>query len=204
MKRNLMRLGVQYFADGENVAPSVEQTDTSPTQTDTATAKEINYADLLKTDKGFQGFVDAIVTKSNQTAIQNALQKQQRLADDKLSESERLQVMSSDEKAKYFESKYKQAELLRTRDKEIGGLKTQTVAMLSESGIPEVFLSVFDFDNATAEDIKQRVSMLSEYEYYPKGELEKRIQSAVEEKLKQPPLTTQGDAVSPKTMPTFF
>lgn len=204
MKRNLMRLDVQYFADGENVAPSVEQTDTSPTQTDTATAKEINYADLLKTDKGFQGFVDAIVTKSNQTAIQNALQKQQRLADDKLSESERLQVMSSDEKAKYFESKYKQAELLRTRDKEIGGLKAQTVAMLSESGIPEVFLSVFDFDNATAEDIKQRVSMLSEYEYYPKGELEKRIQSAVEEKLKQPPLTTQGDAVSPKTMPTFF
>lgn len=193
MKHNLVRLGTQFFAEEEAGASLPTPPEVTPQLPVQATLQaETDYTQLLKTDKKFQSFVDSYTAKSNQTAVQNAILKQQRLTDEKLSESDRLQAMSADEKAKYYENKYNQAEQMRTRDKEVDSLKAQTKSMLTEGNIPDVFLSVFDFENATAEDIKQRVSMLAEYEYYPKGELEKRIQIRLQDKLKQKPLEVHG------------
>jgi len=153
--------------------------------------KPPSYEELYTTDKTLQSFIDKIVTKSTQTAVANALQKQQRLTDEKLTEAERLQAMTSDEKARYFEQKYKEAEAARVRDKETESLKAQTVAMLAESKIPEAFLDVFSFESATADDVKKRVDMLAGYEYHPKGEFEKLvttgITAGVNERLKQKP-----------------
>jgi hypothetical protein len=199
--------------DNNDTNNSPEQVEQKPQtqQKENDKAPQIDYEALYGTDKTLQSFVDKAVTKATQTAVQNALQKQQRLNDEQLSESERLKEMTAEQRALYFEQKYKDAEKARARDKEVESLKTQTISMLAESGVPDIFLDVFDFNNATAEDIRQRVSMLGEYEYYPKGEFKKQLDAGiiagVNEKLKQAPLETHADSGGsnkPSDLPTFF
>jgi hypothetical protein len=169
-------------------------------------AVQTNYEALYKsgTDKALNSFIDSRITESMnirekkvKDELRAEMQRQQRLNEEKLSESERLQVMTADEKAKYFEQKYKDTEKARARDKEVESLKTQTISMLAENGIPDIFLDVFDFGNATAEDIRQRVNLPGEYEYHPKGEFKKQLDAGIiagiNEKLKQaPPETHNG------------
>lgn len=193
--RNCIPMNLRFFGEGDDLNPVVQP---EPNQ-QTPNTPSANYEDLINTDKSLQSFVDKRITEATRTAVSNAMQKQQRLNDEKLSESERLKEMTAEQRALYFEQKYRDTEKARARDKEIESLKSQTVSMLTENNIPDVFLDVFEFDNATAEDIRQRVSMLSDYEYYPKGELEKRITAAVNEKLKQttPETHMSGGANNP-------
>jgi hypothetical protein len=199
MKKTGIPLNLKFFSNDDATPPA----DTSPvenqmpqSQPPVQPIQPTNYEDLLKTDKAFQSFVDATITKATQTAVQNAITKQQRLADEKLSESERLKEMTADQKAAYWEQKAKDAEKARLRDKEVDGLKAQTVIMLKESAIPDVFLDVFDFANATAEDIQGRIKMLTEYEYPPRGTLQKAIDDGImaglDAKLKQASPESRG------------
>ena len=141
---------------------------------------ETNYQELLKTDKAFQSFLDKIVTKANETAVTNALQKQQRANDEKLSRAERLQAMSDGEKIKFLEEENKKLNDKYLKDKEIESLKTKTAMMLSENKIPSLFMDIFDFDNVTAEDISKRITALSGYEYHEKGTFDKALKAQVD------------------------
>jgi len=190
-------------AQTEGVVQEKQEQADKPTATE---AMQVNYEDVYSQDKALQSFVDKAVTKATQTAVANALQKQQRANDEKLSRSERLQAMSDAEKVKFLEEENRNLHGKFARDKEIESLKAQTTGMLTESGIPAVFLDVFNFESATAEDIKQRVAMLSEYEYYPKGEIDKRVTAGINEKLKQkqPETRTQDGGAKPPGMPQFF
>lgn len=184
------------------------QTEQKSTENNTAEQKteKPDYKAMYSQDRDFQGFVDGVVTKATQTAVTNAIQKQQRLNDERLSESERLKEMSADQRASYWEQKAKDAETARKRDKEVDSLKVQTSDMFAKENIPGVLMDIIDFNSATAEDITERVKMLADYEYYPKGELEKRVVAAVNEKLKQaaPETHNDGGGAKPKPIPKIF
>ena len=160
----------------------------------------VNYEEEYKTNRALASFIDKLVTKSNQTAVDNAIRKQQRLNDERLSESERLKEMTAEQRAGYCEQKFKDLERAHERSEEINSMRTQTAAMLAESSIPDTFLDMFNFVDVTAEEIEQRVHMLRQFEYHPKGTLEKLVAAGVNEKLKQaPPESRQpGSAGSPQ------
>jgi hypothetical protein len=190
-------MNLQLFAEGDPAPqpePNTDPIDPQPEPNTDPAPQLVDFAELLKTNKDFQAYVDRAVTDRTKTAVQNAIQKQQRLNDEKLSESERLKEMTAEQRAVYFEQKFKDLEKARSKDKEVESMKEQTVSMLGEHGIPAAFLGVFDFDGATAEDIRQRVGMLSEYEYYPKGELAKRVSEGVNDRLKGGSIPKSGGA----------
>ena len=166
----------------ENNDPAIE-TKTEPAAPP-AEPQPLDFDAAIK-DPDFKKRLDSYTRQSNENAIRTALQKQQRAHDESLTRAERLQAMSDAEKVKFLEEENKKLQDKWARDKEIESLKTQTAGMLNESKIPAVFLDVFDFEGATAEDIKQRVGMLSEYEYYQKGELTRLVSEGINDKLKQ-------------------
>jgi hypothetical protein len=210
-----MPLDLHFFDEGtqgEQTPPAAPgkpdpaKPDTAPPTNPPKPEQPVNYEELFATDKALQSFVDKTVTKATQTAVANALEKAERANNEKLTRAERLQAMSDADKIKFLEKENKELQNKWERDKEIESLKSQTAGMLTESKIPPFFLEIFDFDIATAEDIKKRVGMLAEYEYYPKGELEKQITAGVNDKLKQKTPETRGtsDGSPPPKMPQFF
>jgi len=156
----------------------------------------VDYTKLYETDKTLQGFVHQQNTKAIQTAVTNALQKQQRINDENLSEAERVKEMTPDQRAAYFERKYKDGESARAKDREAEELRVQTGVIFTERGIPEAILSLLDFRGSSKDDIDRHVEVLAGYEYYKKGELDKRVKEAVDVRLKpnEPPKDTGGGA----------
>jgi len=166
-----------------------EQKPEQTSETKQQESKPLDYEALYSQDKAMQSYVDKRITEATKTAVANALQKQQRAHDESLTRAERLQAMSDADKVKFLEEENRKLQDKYTRDKEIESLRTQTAGMLNESKIPAVFLDIFNFESATAEDIKRRVTMLAEYEYHAKGEFERQlsagITAGINEKLKQ-------------------
>ena len=172
----------------ENNDPTIE-TKTEPAAPPAEQQPQPLDFDAAIKDPDFKKRLDSYTRQSNENAIRTALQKQQRAHDESLTRAERLQAMSDAEKVKFLEEENKKLQDKWARDKEIDSLRTQTAGMLTESKIPAVFLDVFDFESATAEDIKQRVGMLAEYEYRQRGTFEKALADGITEginaKLKQ-------------------
>lgn len=198
-----------------NTSAETTETTEQATQTEqqsTTQTPETNYEDLYKTNRAFQSFVDKVVTKANETAVANALQKHQRLTDDKLSEAEKLKEMTSEQQAIYYKQKYESEQKSRERDKEVGSLKAQIDAICLENKIPpEVRDMVFDFTNITtgitAEDIQDRIRVLSQIEFYHKGEFEARLKSELAVMLKQAPTESHnngGNNRKPPEIPKFI
>jgi hypothetical protein len=189
----------------EKNGPNQPTDEQKPVQPDEKQSQTVDF-DSLFSNPDFKKRLDDYTRKSNETAVRTALQKAERANNEKLTRAERLQAMSDADKVKFLEDENKKLTDRYARDKEIESLRTQTAGMLTESKIPPVFLDIFDFENATAEDIKKRVGMLAEYEYYPKGELEKQITAGVNDKLKQktPETRGTGDGSPPPKMPQFF
>lgn len=175
MYHRMHRIGLQFFGE-----PTPGAQDAQPT--------ELNYGELIKTDVRLQDFVN--------TAAENAVkayqQKQQKLLDDKVSESEKLKTMTSEEVAEYFRKKYEASEAEKQRIRDADALRTQTAKLLTDGGIPSEFIGEFDFENTTAENIKKRVDFLGKYEIYPKGTFETKVNEALAEKLKQKAPETGG------------
>jgi len=178
--------------NGENQQNNDNQADNAGSQADNSQNNKMTYEDLYKsgTDKAFNSFLDKKITQATTTAVNNALNKARRISDAQISESDRLKTMTAEEKATYYEKKYNDLEKTRTRDKEIDSLRTQTLTMLNDNGIPSEFLTImFDFESSysdnSAEEIKNRIDILSEFEYFQKGTFEKAVQEALKIKLKQ-------------------
>ena len=143
-----------------------------------------SFDDFLKTG-GNQAEFDRRVQKAVNTAVTKAQEKWQALADDKLSEAEKLAKMTKEEKAQYMQQK-REKELT---DREAAITRKEMMAeaknTLASDGLPQELAEVLDYSDAdTCTKSMEKV----------KEVFQRAVETAVEEKLKggKPPKKAPG------------
>ena len=143
-----------------------------------------SFDDFLKTG-GNQAEFDRRVQKAVNTAVTKAQEKWQALADDKLSEAEKLAKMTKEEKAQYMQQK-REKELA---DREAAITRKELMAeaknTLASDGLPQELAEVLDYSDAdTCNKSMEKV----------KEVFQRAVETAVEEKLKggKPPKKAPG------------
>lgn len=143
-----------------------------------------SFDDFLKTG-GNQAEFDRRVQKAVNTAVTKAQEKWQALADDKLSEAEKLAKMTKEEKAQYMQQK-KEKELT---DREAAITRKELMAeaknTLASDGLPQELAEVLDYSDA--DTCKKSMEKVKEV-------FQRAVETAVEEKLKggKPPKKAPG------------
>ena len=132
-----------------------------------------------------QAEFDRRVQKAVNTAVTKAQEKWQALADDKLSEAEKLAKMTKEEKAQYMQQK-KEKELT---DREAAITRKELMAeaknTLASDGLPQELAEVLDYSDA--DTCKKSMEKVKEV-------FQRAVETAVEEKLKggKPPKKAPG------------
>ena len=143
-----------------------------------------SFDDFLKTG-GNQAEFDRRVQKAVNTAVTKAQEKWQALADDKISEAEKLSKMTKEEKAQYMQQK-KEKELT---DREAAITRKELMAeaknTLASDGLPQELAEVLDYSDA--DTCKKSMEKVKEV-------FQRAVETAVEEKLKggKPPKKAPG------------
>ena len=143
-----------------------------------------SFDDFLKTG-GNQAEFDRRVQKAVNTAVTKAQEKWQALADDKLSEAEKLAKMTKEEKAQYMQQK-REKELA---DREAAITRKELMAeaknTLASDGPPQELAEVLDYSDA--DTCKKSMEKVKEV-------FQRAVETAVEEKLKggKPPKKAPG------------
>ena len=143
-----------------------------------------SFDDFLKTG-GNQAEFDRRVQKAVNTAVTKAQEKWQALADDKLSEAEKLAKMTKEEKAQYMQQK-REKEL---DDREAAITRKELMAeaknTLASDGLPQELAEVLDYSDA--DTCKKSMEKVKEV-------FQRAVETAVEEKLKggKPPKKAPG------------
>ena len=143
-----------------------------------------SFDDFLKTG-GNQAEFDRRVEKAVNTAVTKAQEKWQALADDKLSEAEKLAKMTKEEKAQYMQQK-REKELT---DREAAITRKELMAeaknTLVSDGLPQELAEVLDYSDA--DTCKKSMEKVKEV-------FQRAVETAVEEKLKggKPPKKAPG------------
>lgn len=143
-----------------------------------------SFDDFLKTG-GNQAEFDRRVQKAVNTAVTKAQEKWQALADDKLSEAEKLAKMTKEEKAQYMQQK-REKELA---DREAAITRKELMAeaknTLASDGLPQELAEVLDYSDA--DTCKKSMEKVKEV-------FQRAVENAVEEKLKggKPPKKAPG------------
>lgn len=143
-----------------------------------------SFDDFLKTG-GNQAEFDRRVQKAVNTAVTKAQEKWQALADDKLSEAEKLAKMTKEEKAQYMQQK-REKELA---DREAAITRKELMAeaknTLASDGLPQELAEVLDYSDA--DTCKKSMEKVKEV-------FQRAVETAVEEKLKggKPPKKASG------------
>ena len=143
-----------------------------------------SFDDFLKTG-GNQAEFARRVQKAVNTAVTKAQEKWQALADDKLSEAEKLAKMTKEEKAQYMQQK-KEKELT---DREAAITRKELMAeaknTLASDGLPQELAEVLDYSDA--DTCKKSMEKVKEV-------FQRAVETAVEEKLKggKPPKKAPG------------
>lgn len=143
-----------------------------------------SFDDFLKTG-GNQAEFDRRVQKAVNTAVTKAQEKWQALADDKLSEAEKLAKMTKEEKAQYMQQK-REKELT---DREAAITRKELMAEaknnLASDGLPQELAEVLDYSDA--DTCKKSTEKVKEV-------FQRAVETAVEEKLKggKPPKKAPG------------
>ena len=143
-----------------------------------------SFDDFLKTG-GNQAEFDRRVQKAVNTAVTKAQEKWQALADDKLSEAEKLAKMTKEEKAQYMQQK-REKELT---DREAAITRKELMAeaknTLASDGLPKELAEVLDYSDA--DTCKKSMEKVKEV-------FQRAVETAVEEKLKggKPPKKASG------------
>lgn len=143
-----------------------------------------SFDDFLKTG-GNQAEFDRRVQKAVNTAVKNAQEKWQALADDKFSEAEKLAKMTKEEKAQYMQQK-REKELT---DREAAITRKELMAeaknTLASDGLPQELAEVLDYSDA--DTCKKSMEKVKEV-------FQRAVETAVEEKLKggKPPKKAPG------------
>lgn len=133
-----------------------------------------SFDDFLKTG-GNQAEFDRRVQKAVNTAVTKAQEKWQALADDKLSEAEKLAKMTKEEKVQYMQQK-REKELT---DRETAITRKELMAeaknTLASDGLPQELAEVLDYSDA--DTCKKSMEKVKEV-------FQRAVETAVEEKLK--------------------
>ena len=143
-----------------------------------------SFDDFLKTG-GNQAEFDRRVQKAVNTAVTKAQEKWQALADDKLSEAEKLAKRTKEEKAPYMQQK-REKELT---DREAAITRKELMAEaknnLASDGLPQELAEVLDYSDA--DTCKKSMEKVKEV-------FQRAVETAVEEKLKggKPPKKAPG------------
>ena len=143
-----------------------------------------SFDDFLKTG-GNQAEFDRRVQKAVNTAVTKAQEKWQALADDKLSEAEKLAKMTKEEKAQYMQQK-REKELT---DREAAITRKELMAeaknTLASDGLPQELAEVLDYSDA--DTCKKSMEKVKEV-------FQRAVENAVEGKLKggKPPKKAPG------------
>ena len=143
-----------------------------------------SFDDFLKTG-GNQAEFDRRVQKAVNTAVTKAQEKWEALADDKLSEAEKLAKMTKEEKAQYMQQK-REKELA---DREAAITRKELMAeaknTLASDGLPQELAEVLDYSDA--DTCKKSMEKVKEV-------FQRAVETAVEEKLKggKPPKKAPG------------
>ena len=143
-----------------------------------------SFDDFLKTG-GNQAEFDRCVQKAVNTAVTKAQEKWQALADDKLSEAEKLAKMTKEEKAQYMQQK-REKELT---DREAAITRKELMAeaknTLASDGLPQELAEVLNYSDA--DTCKKSMEKVKEV-------FQRAVETAVEEKLKggKPPKKASG------------
>lgn len=155
--------------------------------TETKIEQKVDYAEMMKTNKEFQSFVDSQKTQAMQTAVANAKAKWEEELQTKKAEADKLAKMDEDQKKSYE----LEQERTRANKAEIAlnayKLKDETIRQASNKGIPLDLIQTLDFEKETAESINSKLEV---FEKTYKAEREK----AISEYSKEPPPKT-GDKV---------
>lgn len=154
--KNLIRLPMQYFAEGEQTNPQGGEP-AGAVENQTA---QPNYEELIKTDKTLQSFLDSRVQSATTTAVQKALEKQRILSDEKATEAEKLAKMNKEEKQAY-ELKKAQDEIAKYKLQEsVRGLKEEALKTANEKGVPVSMVELIPFAHIKAEEVNTHLDNL--------------------------------------------
>lgn len=172
-----MKMRLQFFADPGGNGGGPEGGDDNGARTE-----PVSFDDFLAEEEN-QAEFDRRVQKAVNTAVTNAQEKWQALADDKLSEAEKLAKMTKDEQKTYMQNK---------RDKELSDreaavtrseLMAEAKNNLSDEGLPVELAEVLNYTDADA--CKKSMETV-------KKAFQTAVEKAVDEKLKggKPPKKT--------------
>ena len=148
-----------------------------------ATEKKIDYAEMMKTNKEFQSFVDSQKTQAMQTAVANAKAKWEEDNKTKQAEAERLAKMDEDQKRNYALEQEKARANKAESELNAYKLKTETIRQASQRGISIEYLETIDFSRENADSINKKLDI---FERTSKLDKEK----AISEYSKEPPPKT--------------
>lgn len=164
-----MKMRLQFFADPGGNGGGPEGGDDNGARTE-----PVSFDDFLAEEEN-QAEFDRRVQKAVNTAVTNAQEKWQALANDKLSEAEKLAKMTKDEQKTYMQNK---------RDKELSDreaavtrseLMAEAKNSLSDEGLPVELAEVLSYTDADA--CKKSMETV-------KKAFQTAVEKAVDEKLK--------------------
>lgn len=174
-KKHMIPMKLQIFADGDAGAVTIgnggDNGADNPGGTD---PKPVSFDEFLKGD-GNQAEFDRRVQKAVNTAVTKAQQKWQALADENLSEAEKLAKMTKEEKAQYLQQK-KEKELI-DRETEITRkeLMAEAKNTLAEKKLPAGLADVLNY--ADADSCSKSISAVEKA-------FQEAVETAVQDRLK--------------------
>lgn len=182
-------MNLQFFAEGgDGAGADGGNGGGSGSAGDQGTGGTVSFDDFLKGD-GNQAEFDRRVQKAVNTAVTKAQQKWQALADENLSEAEKLAQMSKEEKAQYLQRK-KEKEL---SDREAAITRKELMAeaknTLAEKKLPVGLAEVLNY--ADAESCSKSIAAVEKA-------FQSAVEAAVQERLKggKPPKKAQESEVT--------
>ena len=118
-----------------------------------------SFDEILK-DPAYQAEFDRRMSKGIDTALNNAEKRLKQIADDTISEAEKLSKMSDLEKKEYQQKKAEKELARREADLNKRELMAEAKTTLAEQGIPVAFANLLDYSNA--ETVKASIATVSE------------------------------------------
>lgn len=167
--------------ENENQDVGAEAT-TQETGADKATETKIDYAEMMKTNKEFQSFVDSQKTQAMKTAVANAKAQWELERDNQRSEDEKLAQMNETQKLQYKLKKQEEANKEIQRKLNARDLKDEAykIATSQDTAFDPEFLNLFEYENMTAESLNEKMRLIKSIQ-------DRIVEKAVNEWSKEKP-----------------
>lgn len=167
--------------ENENQDVGAEAT-TQETGADKATETKIDYAEMMKTNKEFQSFVDSQKTQAMKTAVANAKAQWELERDNQRSEDEKLAQMNETQKLQYKLKKQEEANKEIQRKLNARDLKDEAykIATSQDTAFDPEFLNLFEYENMTAESLNEKMKLIKSIQ-------DRIVEKAVNEWSKEKP-----------------